>query len=123
LIAKVIAHAPTRAEAIQKMDAALARYVLLGLTTNLAFLRAVLAHPEFQAGAATTQFIAQHFAAWQPATATPGPEVFAAAALFDFLNRAASSERGVGPEATSFSPWARADGFRIGSGISLSVCK
>ena len=50
LIAKLIAHADTREEAIAKLDAALARAVAMGPKTNLAFLRALLAAPEFRAG-------------------------------------------------------------------------
>ncbi|MDW8293699.1 MAG: hypothetical protein RML84_11475, partial [Anaerolineae bacterium] len=55
LLAKVIAHAPTRAEAIARLDAALARYIWLGVTTNVEFLRAALAHPEFVSGSMTTR--------------------------------------------------------------------
>jgi 3-methylcrotonyl-CoA carboxylase alpha subunit len=42
LIAKLIAFAPTRDEAIAKLDSALARAVVLGPKTNLAFLRGLL---------------------------------------------------------------------------------
>src|SRR6185503_9607748 len=38
MIAKVIAHGETRPDAIQKLDAALADYVLDGVTTNIPFL-------------------------------------------------------------------------------------
>lgn len=60
MLAKVIVHAETRVDAIQRMQAALNEYALLGVTTNIAFLRAVLAHPEFHAGRATTTFI-EHY--------------------------------------------------------------
>ena len=118
LLAKVIASAPTRAEALRRMDAALARYVLLGLPNNLDYLRAVLAHPEFQAGQATTRFIAEHMADWQPSTARPPAAVLAAVALADFL---AAAERRPAAPGGDPSPWARADHFRIGNGLSLSV--
>jgi acetyl-CoA carboxylase biotin carboxylase subunit len=119
LVAKVIAHAPTRADALRRMDAALARCILLGLATNIPFLRALLAHPEFQNGTATTQFIGEHFANWRPPTVDPPPDVFVAAALAEALSRdsgnargTAAPEQGGGPE----SPWARTDGFRLGRG-------
>jgi 3-methylcrotonyl-CoA carboxylase alpha subunit len=57
LIAKLIAHAPTREEAIAKLDAALARTVVLGPKSNIAFLRGLLAAPEFVAGRHDTGFI------------------------------------------------------------------
>jgi acetyl/propionyl-CoA carboxylase alpha subunit len=56
MVAKIIAHAPTRAEAIAKLDAALAEVRVSPLVTNLAFLRAVLVSPEFAAGQYDTSF-------------------------------------------------------------------
>ena len=116
MLAKVIAHAPTRAEAIAKMDAALSRYILLGVTTNLPFLRAVLAHPEFQNGAATTQFIGQYLGEWKPPAA--GPAVFIAAALSDFLSASSAAVQPAGLPADASgpdSPWGKRDSFRLGS--------
>ncbi len=116
MLTKVVAYAPTRAEAIAKMDAALARYILLGVTTNLPFLRAVLAHPEFQSGAATTQFIGQSLGEWKPPAADP--PVFIAAALSDFLavNSAVVQSAGAPADASGpDSPWSKRDSFRLGS--------
>ncbi len=56
MVAKIIAHAPTRAEAIAKLDAALAATRVAPLVHNLAFLRAVLVSPEFSAGHYDTSF-------------------------------------------------------------------
>ena len=111
LIAKVIAHTPTRAEAIARMDAALARYSLLGLTTNIAFLRDLLAQTEFQAGTVTTQFIGQHFANWRADELAP--EIIIAAALAEALSANASPARAA-TVVGDHNPWSRADGFRIG---------
>ncbi len=103
MIAKVIAHAETRANAIRKMDAALADYKLTGITTNISFLRAVLAHPAFERGETTTHFIEQHLSDWQsPVTAEMG-------------DRTLRVEIGEGAD-----PWDRADGFRLGMGASSS---
>lgn len=114
MLAKVIAHAPARAEAIAKLDTALARYILLGLTTNLPFLRAILAHPEFRAGAATTGFIGQHFADWQPPAPVASSTALIAVALQDFLS--AQNRPGGANEmpVAGNNPWARVDGFRLG---------
>jgi acetyl/propionyl-CoA carboxylase alpha subunit len=116
LLAKVIAHAPTRAEAIARLDAALKQYTWLGLTTNVEFLRAVLGHPEFVSGAMTTRFIEQHFPAWQPASAAVPDFALAAVALADFLSVSAVASGSATREHTDAGPWARADGFRIGGG-------
>lgn len=60
LLGKLIAHAPTRAEAIDRLHAALAGTRLLGLPTNRAFLAACLRHPVFAAGQALVPFLAEH---------------------------------------------------------------
>jgi acetyl/propionyl-CoA carboxylase alpha subunit len=65
MIAKVIVLAESREDAIRKMDWALGQYVILGVTTNLTFLRDVLRHPIFVAGEATTHFIEDHLSEWQ----------------------------------------------------------
>jgi propionyl-CoA carboxylase alpha chain len=57
LLAKVIAHAPTRAEAAGRLALALRRARIRGVTTNRDFLVATLGHPEFLAGRATTAFV------------------------------------------------------------------
>ncbi len=66
LLAKLIAHGPDRATALQRMIGALRRLVCLGVTTNQAFLEAVLRHPAFRAGTYTTHFIPDHMAGWAP---------------------------------------------------------
>jgi len=57
MLAKVIAHAPTRAEAAGRLALALERLHLGGVTTNRDFLVATLRTPEFLAGDTTTDFI------------------------------------------------------------------
>jgi acetyl-CoA carboxylase biotin carboxylase subunit len=60
MIAKVIAHGATREEAIRRAREALRATVLLGTTTNTAFLERVLAHPAFAAGETHTGFLDEH---------------------------------------------------------------
>ncbi len=60
LLAKVIAHAPTREEAAGVLASALERLHLGGVTTNRDFLAATLRHPGFLAGDTTTDFIERH---------------------------------------------------------------
>ena len=50
MISKLSAWAPSRPEAISRLVCALERYVLTGLTTNIAYLRSILRHPAFAAG-------------------------------------------------------------------------
>jgi len=60
MLAKVIAHAPTRREAALKLALALERTRLAGLVTNRDFLVATLRHDAFLAGDTTTDFIERH---------------------------------------------------------------
>ena len=57
MIAKVIATAETRAEAIERLATALASFVVHGTTTNIPFLQAVLRHPDFRSGDFSTRWI------------------------------------------------------------------
>ncbi len=57
MLAKVIAHGPDRATALARLDAALADTVVLGLRTNVAFVRALLAHPDVVAGRLDTGLV------------------------------------------------------------------
>ncbi|HEX2546551.1 MAG TPA: biotin carboxylase N-terminal domain-containing protein [Ramlibacter sp.] len=60
MLGKLIAHAPTRAEAISRLTAGLERLQVLGLPTNRRFLSACLRHPVFTAGEATLPFLQEH---------------------------------------------------------------
>ena len=60
MIAKLIAHGATREEAIAKLRAALAETEVGGVTTNLPFLRWLVAHPAFRAADTTTDFLTRY---------------------------------------------------------------
>jgi geranyl-CoA carboxylase alpha subunit len=60
MVAKLVAHGPTREDARRRLLRGLHELVALGVTTNQGFLARCLAHPGFAAGAATTDFIARH---------------------------------------------------------------
>ncbi len=57
LIAKLIARGADRAEAIARMERALGEYAIGGVASTIPFHRAVLAHPVFLAGDASTDWI------------------------------------------------------------------
>ena len=57
LLAKLLVHAPTRREALTKLEAALEETRLEGLETNRAYLLQVIGCPEFSAGAVWTRFL------------------------------------------------------------------
>jgi len=57
MLAKVIASAETRDEAITRLACALREYPVLGIRTNIAFLLRILEHPRFRAGEVDTSFL------------------------------------------------------------------
>jgi acetyl/propionyl-CoA carboxylase alpha subunit len=60
MIAKLIAHAESRPQALAQLAAALRETEVEGLTTNLPFLRWLVAHPAVRAGETTTAFLEDH---------------------------------------------------------------
>ncbi|OLF06725.1 hypothetical protein BLA60_30880 [Actinophytocola xinjiangensis] len=78
MLAKVIAHGPTRGEAVRRLERALRRLRVHGVATNRDLLVAILAHEAFLAGDTTTDFLDTH----RPArVATPSADQLRAAAL------------------------------------------
>ncbi|MCZ8251424.1 MAG: acetyl/propionyl/methylcrotonyl-CoA carboxylase subunit alpha [Hylemonella sp.] len=61
MIAKLIVHGQDRHDAIAKMREALNGFVIRGISSNIPFQAALLAHPDFVAGRFNTGFIAQHY--------------------------------------------------------------
>ncbi len=57
LLAKVIVHGNTRAEALARMRQALDSFIIEGVTTTIPFLGRVLRHPDFIAGTVDTMFL------------------------------------------------------------------
>ncbi len=103
MIAKVIAHAPTRTEAIAKLADALAKSEIAGLHSNNAFLIRTLRHRDFVAGNIDTGFIARHMAELAPQGDIPD-HILGAAARFVARSYAAKG---------GHDPWAVADLFRL----------
>jgi acetyl/propionyl-CoA carboxylase alpha subunit len=60
MIAKLVAHGAGRAEALDRLAAALAETEVEGVVTNLSFLRWLVAHPVVRAGETTTAFLVEH---------------------------------------------------------------
>jgi acetyl-CoA/propionyl-CoA carboxylase biotin carboxyl carrier protein len=94
MLAKIIAHGATRNEAIERARRALSETVILGCTTNCAYLEQILAHPEFKEGRVETGFILANAESLStpPLDDRDRRALLAAAALSDrdFLERAGS---------------------------------
>ncbi len=84
MIAKLIVHGKDRLDAIAKMRAALNAFVIRGISSNIPFQAALLAHPKFVAGDFNTGFIAEHYGKGFAAEDVPhdDPNVLKAIAAF-----------------------------------------
>jgi acetyl-CoA carboxylase biotin carboxylase subunit len=113
MLAKLSAWATDRESARHRLLAALREYVVIGVTTNIAFLADVLAHPAFVQGATQTHFIDDHLAGWTPAAAQLGHAAIAAA-LHAAL--APAQAGGGGGRRRQVSPWESLGAWRLGGG-------
>ena len=110
MLAKIIAHGETRAEAIARLRAALDHTIVEGVATNLDALRAILAHPGFTEGVPTTGFLAQHEGALlSPPPPAPTEAILAAAAAVLEAQRRSAWPEGPGHRG----PWDRLEGWRL----------
>jgi propionyl-CoA carboxylase alpha chain len=87
MIAKLIVHGKDRLEAIAKMREALNGFVIRGVSSNIPFQAALLAHPRFVAGDFNTGFIAENYAKGFRAEDVPHANVEFLVALAAFVNR------------------------------------
>ncbi len=95
MIAKLIVHGRDRADAIARMRDALNSFVIRGISSNIPFQAALLAHPKFAAGDFNTGFIAEHFGKGFSAADVPHDDPLFLVALAAFVRRKAR-ERSAG---------------------------
>ncbi|RYY63303.1 MAG: acetyl/propionyl-CoA carboxylase subunit alpha, partial [Comamonadaceae bacterium] len=89
MIAKLIVHGADRNDAIAKMREALNGFVIRGISSNIPFQAALLAHPKFVAGDFNTGFIAENYGSGFKAEDVPHADPDFLVALAAFVNRRA----------------------------------
>jgi len=105
MLAKVIVHGDDREHALRRMSEALAGTAVFGLTTNVAFLRALVTDDDVVAGRMDTQLVDRKVD--QLTRAEPVPDaVLVAAAMDEFL--------GMQPKGSVVDPWELPTGWRLG---------
>lgn len=108
MIAKVIAKGRDRSEALQRLQAALANSIVLGLRTNLDFLLALLQHANVVAGLVDNRFIDRELEGLTPAR--PAPDWIAAiAAAYWIQSQSPGDPR---------DPWSEVSGWALSDGTS-----
>ncbi|MFI7632570.1 acetyl/propionyl/methylcrotonyl-CoA carboxylase subunit alpha [Nonomuraea sp. NPDC049400] len=102
MLSKVVAWAPDRASALRTLERALSRTAVLGVVTNIPFLRALAGHPAVRAGELDTGLVERLLPELVPSVAVPGEVLAAAALAFHAM-----------PQGDD--PWEVTDGWRIGA--------
>jgi 3-methylcrotonyl-CoA carboxylase alpha subunit len=109
MVAKMIAHAPSRAEAIARLRAGLAQSDIIGVAHNLDMLDRILAHPDFAEGGIDTGFIGRNAEILLTPKLHPSPQVLALAALGVLALEEAAARANATQSADPHSPWHATD--------------
>ena len=109
MLAKVVAWGADRAEALSRLDAALRDYVVLGVPTNVEYLRLLINDDDVRAGRLDTNLIERKLPGLS--FRQLGGAEYAAAALW---GRSMQAPPVGAPAPPPGSPWSRTDGWRLG---------
>ena len=116
MLAKVIAWGPDRPAALSRLDRALSSYALLGVGTNVAFLRSLIADPDVRAGRLDTGLAERR--ATRPSPPGAGTDAAGVASPAESVPAAvlaaAALERMLSLEVPAAGPWQVPDSWRAG---------
>ncbi len=117
MIAKLIVHDATRDMALARMREALAQCAVSGPKSNIAFLERLVRHPAVTGATIDTGYLDRHLDEFLPEPGAPLPrEVLLAAATARLLRQERAQREAAAASADPGSPWAIADGWRLGHG-------
>jgi 3-methylcrotonyl-CoA carboxylase alpha subunit len=108
MLAKVIAWAPTRDAAIERLNRGLEESDVRGIVTNIPFLSALVTHPDVRANTIDTGFIERELKKLTPAASAPG-DLELCAAVAAILNEEQQAAR-----AEADSPWRTSGWMPVG---------
>ncbi len=109
LLAKIVARGDDRAAALASLERALEETEVLGVRTNLPFLRRLVAHPAMREGRVDTELVEREPGTLAPYRAAAPDEALAVAAVASVAPRAARD------------PWGSLGSWRVGLGLTASV--
>jgi len=117
ILAKLIVWAENRDKACRRMLRALADCVVLGIKTNIEFLKDLIGHPRFKEGKTTTNFIQKNFPDWSTPEKPENLKELAltAAAFFSQKSNLQGGRYGSEPKEV-YSPWNKLGKWTIGGG-------
>ena len=114
MIAKLVVWDRTRAEALQRMREALAQCDIVGPKSNIDFLERLVRHPAIVEGRIDTGYLDRHLDEFIGDTADTDPVPLFAAATAWLLHEEANAGHRAANSGDPHSPWANADGWRLG---------
>ncbi|CAG7853726.1 Methylcrotonoyl-CoA carboxylase subunit alpha, mitochondrial Short=MCCase subunit alpha; AltName: Full=3-methylcrotonyl-CoA carboxylase 1; AltName: Full=3-methylcrotonyl-CoA carboxylase biotin-containing subunit; AltName: Full=3-methylcrotonyl-CoA:carbon dioxide ligase subunit alpha; Flags: Precursor [Serendipita indica DSM 11827] len=118
LIAKLVVKGSDRTEALRVLRKALEEYQVVGLSTNIEFLRTLAGHPAFIDAEVETGFIPKHYNELFPPLPKPTPSVLAQSALYLVL-RDLEKDRQLSSSTTS--PWSSLAFRRFGGDVHKRI--
>ena len=110
ILSKLITHAESRQECIDRMSRALKDYIVLGVLTPIPFLMDILSSEAFIKGETYTDFIDTHFADWRPAM--EGVELACVAYIADYMSNHRTKSNFIPTNGETYSPWQTLGNFR-----------
>jgi 3-methylcrotonyl-CoA carboxylase alpha subunit len=122
MIAKLIVWDEDRPRALARLRDALAACEIVGPKSNVSFLEALVRHPMVVEGRIHTGYLDQHLDEVLPAAQPPSPADFAAAATLALLHDEKIAREVAQASADPYSPWALADGWRLGHASDRVLC-
>ncbi|KAI0789370.1 carbamoyl-phosphate synthase L chain, ATP binding domain-containing protein [Abortiporus biennis] len=109
MIAKLVVHGRDRTEALRMLRRGLEEYKVVGVSTNVEFLRSLAGNESFIEGDVETGFIPRHHKDLFPPISAPSPELLAQAALYVVLRDQ--------PKPAKLTPWTTLPSRRFGGDV------
>jgi 3-methylcrotonyl-CoA carboxylase alpha subunit len=122
MIAKMIVWDRTRADALQRMREALAQCEVVGPKSNIDFLERLVRHPAVTEGRIDTGYLDRHLDEFLPAGDPADSQTLFAAATAVLVDEESMAAAEAANAPDPHSPWARADGWRLGHLGKRIVC-
>ncbi len=114
MIGKLIVRDEDRPRALARMREALAECEVAGPKSNIAFLERLVRHPAIVGGTIDTGYLDRHLDQFLAGDAPPSPAALFAAATVVLIDQERAARESAVADVDPHSPWAVADGWRIG---------
>ena len=122
MIAKLIVWEQDRPRALARLREALSACEIVGLKSNVEFLEQLVRHPVVVEGRIDTAYLDAHLDEVLPAPTAPDDAILGAAAAACLLHDETATRVAARRSADPYSPWALADGWRLGHAGQRALC-